>query len=126
MPVTVEWHTTLPILVTVYQGVLSAADYRTMRAQQCAALAESPKRIVLLADMRQLEGFPDADTIDLGDSLLVHPKVMGVVVVLDARLYDHLTCAILPANGIFRKVYFFKDYDSALNQAEARLRSAES
>ena len=58
MPVTVEWHPTLPVLVTVYQDLLSAADYGTMRAQQRAALAESPKRVVLLADVQQLTGFP--------------------------------------------------------------------
>ncbi len=123
MPVTVEWHTTLPVLVMVYQDILSAADYCTMRAQQRAALAENPKRVALLADMQQLMRFPDAGTLDLGDSLLAHPQVMGAVVVLDDGLYDRLACARLPTNGLSSKVCFFKDYDAALNQVEAWLRS---
>ncbi len=126
MPVTVKWHAVLPVLEVTYQGILSARDYQTMRKQQHTLLAESPKRIILLADMRRLERFPDADTIDPGDSLLAHPQVIGAVVVLDAKLYDRLAHAILPADGILYKVYFFRDYDSALSQADAWVHSAES
>ena len=123
MPVTVEWHTTLPVLVMVYQNILPAADYCTMRVQQRAALAESPKRVVLLADMQQLMRFPDVSALDLGDSLLAHPQVMGAVVVLDDGLYDRLVCARLSTNSLSNKVSFFKDCDAALNQVEAWLRS---
>ncbi len=94
-----------------------------MRVQQRAALAESPKRVVLLADMQQLMRFPDVSALDLGDSLLAHPQVMGAVVVLDGGLYDRLVCARLSTNSLSNKVSFFKDCDAALNQVEAWLRS---
>ena len=123
MPVTVEWHPTLPVLITVYQDILSAADYGTMRAQQRAALAKSPKRVVLLADVQQLTGFPAAGTLDLGDSLLAHPQVRGAVVVLDDGLYNRLARPRLANDGLSDQVCFFKDYDAALNQAEIWLHS---
>ena len=123
MPVTVEWHPTLPVLVTIYQDLLSAADYRTMRAQQRTSLAEGPEQVVLLADVQQLVEFPDADTLDLEDSPLAHPQVIGMVVVLDDGLYDRLAYARRPTTGLSGKVCFFKDYNAALNQVEIWLHS---
>ncbi len=123
MPVTVKWHTTLPVLITVYQDLLSAADYHTMRAQQRATLAKSSKQVILLADVQQLTGFPAAGTFDLGDSLLAHPQVRGAVVVLDDGLYDRLARPRLANDGLSSKVCFFKDYDAALNQVEVWLHS---
>ena len=123
MPVTLEWHTTLPVLIATYQGHLTAAAYRALRDQQRALLADGPDEVVLLADMRQFESFPDAGTIAPGDTLLAHPQIIGAVIVLDAEWYDRLARAILPADET-RRVSFFEDFDAALAHAETRLRGA--
>jgi hypothetical protein len=123
VPVTVEWHPTLPVLLTVYRGILSAADYHTMRAQQRAALDRDPKQVVLLADLQMMMGFPEADMLDLEDSLLMHPQVMGMVVILDDGLYDRLARPRQAHEGLCSSVCFFKDHDAALNQAESWLHS---
>jgi hypothetical protein len=123
MSVTVEWHATLPALIATFRGILTPANYRAMRAEQRALLEDCPDPVVLVVDVRQFEGFPTADTIKLDDTLLAHPQVIGVVIVLDTETYDRLARAILPADET-RRVSFFKDFDAALAHAEARLHDA--
>ena len=123
MFVTVEWPDTSPILVTTYQGKLTLKEYRAMREQQRAMLADAPDEVVLLADMRAFDGFPDADTIEPDASLLAQPQITGAVIVLDDELYDGLARAFLPANET-RRVSFITDLNTALAHAAARLRGA--
>jgi len=123
MSVTVEWHDTFSILVTTCQGKLTLKDYRAMREQQRAWLADAPDRVVLLADMRQFEGFPDANTIEPSDTLLAHAQIACVAVMLDNELYDRLARALLPADET-RRVSFFTGLDAARAHAETRLRDA--
>jgi hypothetical protein len=91
--------------------------------QQRAALDRDPKQVVLLADLQMMMGFPEADMLDLEDSLLVHPQVMGMVVILDDGLYDRLARPRQAHEGLCGSVCFFKDHDAALNQAESWLHS---
>jgi len=121
MPVTLEWHAPLPALIATYQGRLTTAAYRAMRAQQRALLADAPDEVVVLADMREFDGFSDA--IEPGDTLLAHPQIVCAVIVLDAEWYDRLARAFLPADEM-RRVSFFRDLDAALAHAETRLRGA--
>ena len=94
--------------------------------QRQALLDEGPEAVIVLADVRALREFPDAETLELCDTALAHPRVVGAVIVLDADFYPRLASAILSVGGAPHRVDVFKDFDAALSQAEARLLGAGS
>jgi hypothetical protein len=120
MPVALEWHPSLPVLLATYSGDLSPKDYKAMLDQRRRMIADGPEEIILVADARDFSGFSEAD-IKLGENILGHDKVAHAFVILheEAHLNLHRT---------FRKdltqdyrVYFFDGVDQALTAAQTRL-----
>jgi len=124
MSVQLQWHPTLPILIATYPPVLSAKEYDLMCRRRQALLDKGPETVIVLADVRALSEFPDAPTLKHRDTALAHPRVLGLLVVLAAEFYRRLAPAILPVRMTPHRVEFFWDMDTALSQADARLRAA--
>jgi hypothetical protein len=123
MPVKLEWHPSLPVLVAAYSGVLSSAEYYAMCDRRKEMLKSKPERVVLLADMRQLEAFPDAGTTRLRENVLMYKKVFCTLIVLPTGLYRALTRHMLAPADPSHRVRFFEDLEAALAHARSALSS---
>jgi hypothetical protein len=118
MPVDLQWHASLPILVSTYVGVLSAREYSAMCDQRLEWLESGPDQIILLADTQQLEAFTDSRTVKTRSSILSHPKVRYGLIVLGEDFYRRLARAFLDARYDYM-VRLYPDMDRALDQGEA-------
>lgn len=117
MAVEMRWHPDLPVLEATYVGKLSTSDYYAMCEQRYTMLVDGPDHIVLLVDASEFESFAAANTIDRCENILLHPKVVSTMIVLQEDLYKNLARTFLEA----RPVRFFKDKDHALEEAQALL-----
>ncbi len=120
MPVALEWHPDMPVLLTTYSGDLSPKDYKAMLDQRRRMIADGPEHIILVADTRLFSGFSDAD-VQLGENILRHNKVAHAFVILQGELYDHLARTIRSDLTRNYAVYFFDGVDQALTAAQTRL-----
>lgn len=118
MPVQLEWHPTLPILIATYSGVLSPDDYQTMYKRRQAMLQEGPSHIIFLVNLQQMESLSEIAKIRRGDNVIYHNKVYKTLVVVKPDLYRSLRRAITDTAGYDLPVVFFRDTDTALAQAE--------
>ncbi|MBN1201754.1 MAG: hypothetical protein JXJ20_07865 [Anaerolineae bacterium] len=118
MPVNLEWHPSLPILLATYSGVLSTDEYYMMSEQRQTMLNNGPDQIILVADMRQMESFPDSLEIDLCENVLTHEKIHRVLIVSMNGLYSILRNAVAATEGRDLRVLFFHDLEEVLNTAE--------
>ena len=118
MPVDVRSHPSLPILIAVYSGVLTSDEYRAMRAQRDDLLAQFEGPVVVLADMRALESFPDARQAERYAGIFASERLHAVVIVLGERPYRVLLPALLPNSERHYTARFFDDADAALAYAE--------
>ena len=118
MPVEVSSHPSLPILIAVYSGVLTSEEYRAMRAQRDDLLAQFEGPVVVLADMRALEAFPDARQAERYAGVFASARLRAVAIVLGERRYRVLMPALLPNGERHYTVKFFDDVDAALAYAE--------
>jgi hypothetical protein len=123
MPVNLEWHPALPVLVATYSGALTSGEYYAMCDQRKAMLKSAPDRIILLVDTRQFEGFPDADVIRLRENVLTHKKVICTLIVLPTSLYHALTKHLSALADPAHRVRFFEDFGAAVAHARAALSS---
>lgn len=120
MPVALEWHPELPVLLATYTGDLSPTDYRAMLDQRLRMLADGPDHIILLADTRQLTAFPESGSGQLGENILIHDKVAHAFVVLQGEYYRRLFRAMRTDLTRHYAVYFFDSVDQALSAAQTQ------
>ena len=121
MAVHLEWHTSLPILQATYQGALSANEYRAMCRQRSELLKKGPEQIVLVANMQQMEGFPDAAAVERRENILWDDRVHRTLIVIPEDLYSRLSRTVLSDTRL--PVHFFPNIDRALDMAEMLTRS---
>jgi hypothetical protein len=117
MAVHLEWHTSLPVLQATYQGALSANEYRAMCRRRSELLNRGPDQIVLVANMQQLEGFPDSAAVERHENILLDDRVYRTLIVIPEDLYSRLSRTVLSDDRL--PVHFFSNIDQALDVAES-------
>ena len=115
MPVELQWHPALPVLVATYSGMLSAKEYYAMCDRRLKMLLDGPEQVILVADTQPMEGFRDALAVDLRENILLHDKVYCTLIVLAEDLHHKLARAMLSDRY---PVQFFPDSSAALDFAE--------
>lgn len=85
MPVQIEWHPAMPVLIATYSGILTPEEYRAMLTRRTALLAEGEAQVVMVADVAELEAFAGVEKVRWR-TVLADQKVMHVVLVLPSRL----------------------------------------
>jgi hypothetical protein len=119
MPVKLQWHSSLPILQATYTGNLSATDYTTMCDERQVLLSDGPKQVILLSDLREMKAFKDADIIEQRENILLHPKVICALIVVEETLYRNvLRRSIGETRYPNYYVHFFADVETALGHAK--------
>jgi hypothetical protein len=121
MAVHLEWHTSLPVLQATYQGALSANEYRAMVRRRSELLSRGPDQIVLVANMQQMEGFPDSAVAERHGNILLDDRVYRTLIVIPEDLYTRLSRTVLSDSRL--PVHFFPDIDRALDMAETLVTS---
>jgi hypothetical protein len=121
MAVQLEWHKSLPVLQATYVGALSANDYRAMCRRRSELLNTGPEQVVLLANMQQMEGFPDSAAVERHENILLDERVYRTLIVIPEDLYSKLAPTVL--SDIRLPVHFFSNIDRALDMAETLIRS---
>jgi hypothetical protein len=116
MPVSLEWHPSLPVLQATYKGILSVSEYRAMCRQRSDMLEEGPEQIVLVVDTQQMEGFPDAGTEARGEDVLLYDRVYRTLIVLPEDLYRRVSRTIVTDDSL--PVWFYSTIDQAHDAAE--------
>ncbi|MCD4685975.1 MAG: hypothetical protein K8S97_08565 [Anaerolineae bacterium] len=121
MSTEMTWHRELPVLIVTYRGTLTLKAYRTLCAERAQALQDGPDAVVVLADMREFEGFPDAGEMDALDNVLHHDTVCGLVIVTSDVLFNRLRGLVADDAGRRYAVYIFGAMDSAVEAARQML-----
>lgn len=117
MPFEVDWHSALPVLIVTYQGTLTRREYKQLCAERASRLNGGPSSVALLADMREFEGFPEAETMAVHDHPLLSESVRHTVIVLEHDDYKPLFRAVTTDLDKQLAVYFFADIEQALGAA---------
>lgn len=118
MPVDLEWHSSLPVLIATYRGTLSAKDYDKMCDERSKMLKGAPSHVILVADTRQMQSFPEAEAAERRESVMLHAKITHTLVVLNMGLYQRLSRSIIADQDYSFPVSFFSDADRALVEAQ--------
>jgi len=118
MPIQIEWKHKLPILVLDYSGNLTPKEYYDMCAKRQKMLDEGPEQVVLVADTQNLEGFPENKIVEICETILNHPRVNTLMVVLRKNLYQNLSRSMLGSAEMFWRVNFFAEVDAAFDEAK--------
>lgn len=118
MPIEMIWHHDLPVLIVTYCGVLTTKDYRRLCAERAQALAEGPDTVIVVADMREFEGFPDANTLDELENVLRYDTVCGLVIVASDVMFNRLRGLVVDDVSRRYPVYVFGALDDAMEVAE--------
>ena len=119
MPVDLEWHPSLPVLVATYKGTLSAKEYDKMCEERAKMLKSGPSQVILFADTRQMQAFPDAEIAQRRESVMRHRKVVRTLVVLEDTLYRRVQRSLIDDQDDGFPVSFYSDADQALVEAQA-------
>ncbi len=118
MPVQLQWHASLPILIVTYHGRLTIKAYETMCAERDRLLNERPAPVTLVADVSRLDEFADAGQVELCAGALDDPRVSSVLIVLGDAGYRSVLRAAEETAGQPLRVRFFRDLPGALAAAE--------
>lgn len=119
MPVKMEWHSVLPVLIVTYSGTLTAGDIRRLQTERKAMLDARGGPVTVVADVRGLEAFPDALKTDRDARVINHGAMRYMLVVFGSRLYHILMRPISDTAEYDYPVRFFADLDEALAAAAA-------
>jgi hypothetical protein len=121
MPVQLEWHSTMPILKATYSGTLSANEYYALNRRRLEMLDAREGAAILLVDLQQIGGFPDAASVRRGDSALRDDRIRRVLAVLPDDLYRRVGRTVSYHSAL--RVYYYPSMDAALDAAENLLAS---
>jgi hypothetical protein len=119
MPVQLEWHPSLPVLVATYSGVLSQDEYQSMNKKRQAMLQAGPRQVILVANTQEMEAFPDSPKVRRGENIVTNDKVYKTLIVFKPDLYRSVMHAIRDTAEFDLPVAFFRDEDAALARAES-------
>lgn len=114
MPVELQWHSKLPVLMAEYSGTLTSKVYYAMCDKRRKMLDNGPDLVVIIANMQQLENVRDAESFERNDDDLFDGRVASTLVVLPNDLYRRVIRALDVNNQSHFPVQFFGDMDSAL------------
>ena len=114
MPVELQWHSKLPVLIATYTGTLTSKAYRAMVNKRRKMLAEGPDHVALLVDTRQLENVHDATSFKRDNAHLFDERVAGTFVVMPEDLYRRVKRALDANTQQHYPVQFFGNFDAAL------------
>ena len=115
MPVELEWHSELPVLVATYTGTLTRKAYDAMCAQRRKMLDEGLEQVILLADTRALESVTAPASFERDSTVFFEPCVAGTFIVLTENLYRRVLRAVDVDNQHQHPMQFFKTIDAALD-----------
>lgn len=119
MPVDLEWHPSLPMLVATYKGTLSAKEYDKMCEERAKMLKSAPSQVILVADTRQMQAFPDAEIAERRESVMRHGKIVRTLIVLNDGLYRRVQRSLIADKDYAFPVSFYADADHAMTEAQA-------
>jgi hypothetical protein len=123
MPVELQWHSELPVLMATYTGILTPKTYTAMCDQRYAMLDDGPGPVMLLADMQALEGVRDAVSFQRDNAVLFDERVRSTLVVLPEDLYRRVMRAVNADEQQHYPVQFFSDIDSALDAVSQAIKN---
>ena len=118
MPVELQWHPTLPVLIATYRGVITSGNYQAMRDQRRAMLDAGPDQVILLVDLRQMEALRNGEKTVPYKNDVVLRKVYRTLIVLREPLYRTLARAIADTAGQDHPVSFYRSLEDAIRRAE--------
>ena len=118
MPITLDWHPSLPVIIAAYSGSITASDFAAMCERRRQMLDERGGQVVLVADMQAMDSFANG-AVSHCDDVLQDDRIARVLIVLKRDLYRNLSRNFRHAP---RRAYRAGFYDSL----EAALRAAES
>jgi hypothetical protein len=118
MPVQLEWHTMMPVLMATYRGTLSAKEYDKMCDERLKMLKNGPDQVVFVADTRDLQAFADAEIAARHESIFLHEKVVHTLVILQEDVYRRLMRSLMKDAAVNYPVSFATDLDQALTKLE--------
>jgi len=119
MPVELEWFPSLPVLVATYRGTLTAKEYDKMCDERTRMLRSGPSQVIVFADTRQMQSFPDAEIAVQRESVMRHSKVVRTLVVLNDGLYRRIRRSLIEDSDDGFPVTFYSDADQALLDARS-------
>ncbi|MBN2304830.1 MAG: hypothetical protein JXQ72_10155 [Anaerolineae bacterium] len=118
MPIELEWHKSLPVLLATYTGTITLEDYRAACARCAEMLNDGPEGAIVVANVQAFEGFPAAHTATLKSGTLAHPKVQHLLVVFDSARYRKFARSTSEQLDRYFPVYIFGDTNDALTAAQ--------
>ncbi len=121
MPVQLEWHSTMPVLQVTCTGTLSANDYYALNRRRSELLKTQEGDALLLVDLQQLAGFPDAAVVERGESALRDNRIQHILAVLPDDLYRRVARTVIQNSAL--RVLLFPTITAALDAAETLLAS---
>ncbi|MBI5957702.1 MAG: hypothetical protein HY866_03135 [Chloroflexi bacterium] len=114
MPVELQWHASLPVLMATYRGTLSAKDYEKMCDERLKMLRNGPDQVVFVADTRDLLAFADAEAAARRESIFLHEKIVHTLLILQEDVYHRLVRSFMNDASTPYPVSFATDIDQAL------------
>jgi hypothetical protein len=122
MPVELRWHPKQPVLLATYTGSISIKEYYTMCDERLAMLRQGPDRAILLANVQQLDEFPDLEPMQRGENILLHERIVRILIVLDSSFFRRLSRSMVPDPEHGYPVRLFGDREEALAEAQTLAR----
>jgi hypothetical protein len=123
MPVEVQWHASLPILMTTFDGDISVDDFFAMRDRRQSMLGEGPDRVIVVADTQQMADFTAAHGLDVQDTVFDHDQVAFLLVVVETSFFERIARMLATGEqqGFPFPVQVYPSLDDALLGAESLL-----
>lgn len=121
MPFTIAWHETLPVLIVTYRGELSLSEYRQLVKKRAELLRGGPEQTVIVADMREFDGFPDAEVVHDSENVTRLDHVRATLFVVEAAPHKRLLRSVVHDPDQRLSTYWFAELDQALDAAHVIL-----
>lgn len=118
MPITLDWHSSLPVIVATYSGDVTARDRAAMCKRRRQMLGERNDRVVLVVDTQAMDSYAGANG-SLVDDVLLDERVAHVLIVLKRELYRNLSRNFRHAPRQAHHAAFFGSLEAALREAES-------
>ena len=109
----------MPVLMATYTGVISVKEYYAMCDGRLDMLRKGPDHAILLADVQSLEGFPDLESSQRCENILLHEKIARLLIVLDDSFFRRLSRSMVPDSEQKYPVGLFSTVEEALAEAKS-------
>jgi hypothetical protein len=118
MPITLDWHPSLPVIIAAYSGTITADDFAAMCERRHQMLDERGGRVVLVVDVRAMDSLTNGAMSPCHD-ILQDERVARVLIVLKRDLYRHLLRNFRHAPRRAYRAGFYDSLEAALCEAES-------